>query len=476
MVAAFAPGEVLDGKYLVTRLIGQGGLGMVVAATHQQLGQKVAIKHLKATSLANPILVERFQREARLAAQVTSDHVARIYDVETTELGCPYIVMEYLEGSDLADILAAEGRVGVERALDYVLQACEALAEAHAFGIVHRDLKPENLFLARRAGGKEVLKILDFGISKLAEKSRGSVRESKLTSEKETFGTPNYMSPEQLQSASDVDARADIWGLGIILYELLSGRLPFEGDLPHLCLAIVNDPAAPLLPLCPDLPAPLEATILRCLEKNRTKRFSNVGELAQELAPYAPAASLARVEHVRQVVLESGEAVRPSARLPFPARARDALTSVSNERVPRTGRRRTTIALLVGLGFAAGFAGLLALLPARSTGASQAPVPSAETAVATATHPAAPPKEPWMRVPTAAPTAEPTPAAIAPPDPPVATTNPRPPEPPPTANAGASPARRAPAVAPPPTAPPAPPAPSPATVTAKKHAEFGDRQ
>src|SRR5579863_6621840 len=223
-IAPVQEGEILDGKYRVDRVLGVGGMGIVVAATHVALNQRVAIKFLLPAAVGNPQIIERFAREARAAVQIQSEHVARVTDVGTLPTGSPYMVMEFLEGSDLAAAIERGGAMPVAQAVGFVLQACEAIAEAHALGIVHRDLKPANLFLARRAGRDPMVKVLDFGISKTKDAAAG------LTQTSSVMGSPYYMAPEQMMSSKDVDVRSDIWALGIILYELLSGKAPFQGD------------------------------------------------------------------------------------------------------------------------------------------------------------------------------------------------------------------------------------------------------
>jgi serine/threonine protein kinase len=317
--AALRPGSRIADKYVIERLIGEGGLGVVVAARHVHLDQTVAIKYLRPSALTSKSVGERFLREARLAAKIRSEHVVHVYDVGTLPDGSPYMVMEYLAGADLGRQLGANGPLPVERAIDYVLQACEALAEAHVAGIVHRDIKPGNLFVATSPGGKSLLKILDFGISKLATRKTTSGNE--LTEAGDKFGTPVYMSPEQLLSARDVDARADLWAIGVVLYELLTGELPFDGDLPELCTAILNRAPVPLLDVRPNLPEALQGVIGRCLEKDVGRRFQNVAELAQELRPFAGTVSQARVEHIVQLIRGSGEVVRPSLPVPAPPAA-----------------------------------------------------------------------------------------------------------------------------------------------------------
>src|SRR5258706_970099 len=220
-------GEVLAGKYRIERVLGLGGMGIVVAARHVQLDQHVALKFLLPEALANKDVVQRFAREARAAAKIQSEHVARVIDVGTLDTGSPYMVMEYLEGSDLAHILQERGRLPFYEPVDYVLQACEAIAEAHAAGIVHRDLKPANLFLARRTNGRSIVKVLDFGISKVTKGSQDDLSLTKTTS---LVGSPLYMSPEQMTSARLTDTRSDIWALGVILYELVSGHTPFTAE------------------------------------------------------------------------------------------------------------------------------------------------------------------------------------------------------------------------------------------------------
>jgi serine/threonine-protein kinase len=220
-----------------------------------------------------------------------------VIDVNTLDSGEPYIVMEYLEGTDLAKQLARRGPLPVAQAVAHVLQACEALAEAHAYGIVHRDLKLSNLFMASYPDGTPCIKILDFGISKYS--LPGSDPDLSMTSTAAVMGSPLYMSPEQLRSSRNVDARSDIWALGVILYELVTGRVPFDGrTMPVLCTMVLQDEPPPLGPLVRDLPRGFEAVVLRCLVKDRTRRFQNVYELARALSDFAPPEARASLDRM----------------------------------------------------------------------------------------------------------------------------------------------------------------------------------
>jgi serine/threonine-protein kinase len=280
-------GDVLAGKYRIERLLGVGGMGVVVAARHEQLDQLVAIKFIRDDALDNDEAVERFLREARSAARLKSEHVARVLDVGRLDSGAPYMVMEFLEGHDLAHALTQDGPMAVDLAAALMTQVCEAVAEAHAAGIVHRDLKPENLFLTRTVGGSPKMKVLDFGVSKSSRLSDDP--RAKLTRTRTILGSPLYMAPEQMRSSRDVDARGDVWALGVVLFELLSGRSPFEAEtMPELCLKIVSEPPLSLAQLRPAVPPALVEIVERCLEKDRNKRYENASELSLALAPFVP--------------------------------------------------------------------------------------------------------------------------------------------------------------------------------------------
>ncbi|MBI3205936.1 MAG: serine/threonine protein kinase [Myxococcales bacterium] len=312
MTAPVAPGDVIAGKYEVTRVLGAGGMGVVVAAHDRDLERDVAVKFLSAQGAENANVVARFMREAKAAVKISSEHVAKVIEVGRLEGGAPYIVMELLDGCDLSDEVA-KGPLPVEAALDYVLQACEAIAEAHARGIVHRDLKPANLFLSKRADGSPIVKVLDFGISSMGNPA---TVEHGLTRTGAIMGSPFYMSPEQAKSARSADARSDIWSMGAVLYELMAGRPPFTGEtMGELVAAILTEEPAPLGSLCAELPKGLEAVVHRCLHKDPSARFSNVGELAQALLPFAP--ERARVSVTRAMAVSGSAAeVAPAGSVP----------------------------------------------------------------------------------------------------------------------------------------------------------------
>ncbi|HTA92119.1 MAG TPA: serine/threonine-protein kinase [Polyangiaceae bacterium] len=284
-----AIGEVIAHKYRVTSVVGTGGMGVVLSATHIELGQSVAIKVLTIPEddTRRDEARERFLREGRATAALVSDHVVRVYDVGTLENGAPFMVMELLRGKDLAVVLQQNGALSIEQATDYVRQAAEAIASAHAQGIVHRDLKPSNLFLTQRSDGTALIKVLDFGISKTTQTEIDAVT-GNLTAARSVLGTPFYMSPEQIRDAKKVDFRTDIWSLGLILHELLSGSPAFEGGtLPGVCAAIAADPPAALRLKRPEVSVELEAIVLKCLEKDPARRFQDVRDLAAKLVPWS---------------------------------------------------------------------------------------------------------------------------------------------------------------------------------------------
>ena len=280
------PGDIVGGKYRVERILGKGAMGVVVSALHLELEERRAIKLMLPSVLGDRESVERFFREARAAARLRSSHAAIIHDIGRLDSGAPFIVMEHLDGTDLKRILEARGHLPIGEAVTLLLQACEAIGEAHSLGIIHRDLKPGNLFVARSVSGEPLLKVVDFGIAKVPDRqgSQGLTRVHTL------LGTPLYMSPEQMRGASAVDARSDVWSLGAILYRMVTGETPFSGDnVPTICSAVLYDePVAPSQRTA-SIPPALDAAILRCLAKDPADRFASVAEFAAAIRPFAGA-------------------------------------------------------------------------------------------------------------------------------------------------------------------------------------------
>ncbi len=295
-------GDVIAGRYRIERKLGAGGMGIVVGAVDLQTGHRVAIKLLLPEgptpsgafhdqddsgvierSNRHIEMSTRLIREASAAARLSSEHVTRVLDVGRLESGDPYVVMEMLEGVDLGRYAKERGPLPVVETVNLVLQACEAIFEAHERGIVHRDLKPANLFLTSRPDGSAFVKVLDFGISKVLGSD-----DNQLTGTSDMLGSPLYMAPEQIRNARDVDTRADVWSIGTILYRLLAGRAAFEGPGSAATLAaIIGDMPASLRAIRPDVPPDLEAIVLRCLEKDRNRRLQTVRELAIALQRFA---------------------------------------------------------------------------------------------------------------------------------------------------------------------------------------------
>ena len=288
-------GAILVGKYEVMSVLGQGGMGVVLQARNQRTEQSVAIKLLLPDARKNPDVVARFEREARAAARIQGAHVVRVYDVDSLPDGSPMMVMELLQGWDLGQELAARGPLPYPEAVEFMLQACEAIGQAHQMGIIHRDIKPANLFLCQE-GAKRILKVVDFGISKVVEPA-GQTNQTATTA---AFGTPQYMSPEQVRSTKNVDGRSDIWALGVVLYELLGGRAPFGSETSTGTLAaIMADNPEDLRNLRPDVPSKLAAAVAKALEKRVEDRFQDVASFVAAIAPFSSknvsAATLANV-------------------------------------------------------------------------------------------------------------------------------------------------------------------------------------
>ncbi len=300
------PGDVLAGKFQVEEVLGKGGMGVVVAARHLALRRRVALKFLLPSVVENlPNAASRFLREAQAAVAIQSEHIARVLDVGTLENGLPYMVMEHLSGVDFSRYLKENGALSVEDAIDFVLQACEAVAEAHAMGIVHRDIKPGNLFLTRRPDGSPLVKVLDFGLSKMTLTGEENA-EGLVTTTSVVVGSPQYMSPEQMRSLKNADHRTDIWALGVVLFELLTGDRPFSAPtLVAICAGVIADDPVAVSSIREGIPPQLDQVIFDCLKKDPTERIANVASLAVRLAPFAPKRSEQSIERIRRLLPET---------------------------------------------------------------------------------------------------------------------------------------------------------------------------
>jgi serine/threonine protein kinase len=325
-------GDTLAEKYRIERVLGRGGMGVVVAARHMHLGEQVAIKFLLPASLTSPEVVARFLLEGRAAVRIRSEHVARVLDVGALPDGAPYLVMEYLNGQDLQKIVRARGPLPIEEAVDLVLQACEAIAEAHSLGIIHRDLKPANLILTQRADGSPCVKVIDFGISKVQKRSaeETSSGPGDMTETHVIMGSPHYMAPEQVRASKDVDARSDIWSLAGILHTLITGHPPFLGDTVMQIYDKIVEGLPPLASERADAPPVLDEVLRRAFSRSPDGRFGDIGEFASALTPFASARGKLSIEGICRLLEQSG-ARRPS---PIAARPPIAIALVERGNTP----------------------------------------------------------------------------------------------------------------------------------------------
>jgi serine/threonine-protein kinase len=348
------PGQVVGGRYRVDEIIGAGAMGYVVSAWHLELDQAVALKVLNPDVFERSEALQRFRREVRAAARIKSEHVCRVNDVGTLETGEPFMVMELLHGNNLEEELHRRRVLPLEEAARYMIEAIEAVAEAHAAGIIHRDLKPANLFITRRADRTRLIKVLDFGISKSMADSQPN--DMSLTKTGVIIGSPLYMSPEQMRSTKDADARSDVWSLGAILFQLITGRPPYMGEsIPELCSQLFSSDAPPPSTVSANqgFPPSLDGVLARSLARDPARRYQSVAEFGEALLEFAPPQSRVHVDRARRVLSKE---VEPAS--VFPARMHASAptiieASVSNAAPGRTAMRphaRKFAAVAVALG------------------------------------------------------------------------------------------------------------------------------
>jgi eukaryotic-like serine/threonine-protein kinase len=338
-------GRVVDGRYKIGRLIGKGAMGIVYEAEHVLVGRKIAVKFGYAGPSSSAF--ERFRREAKAAAAVGNAHIVDVLDMGRLDAGTSYMVLERLEGKDLGFTVASEGRFTLRRALNVALQLCDALSAVHAVGIVHRDLKPENVFLTRRDGRVDFVKVLDFGVCKVREP--GGTR---VTASGEAIGTPQFMAPEQAEGRSDVDHRADLYSLGAILYFLLADKPPFDAATwPQLLLKITYDSPPPLSEREHGVPPELDAVVQRALAKNPEQRFQTCEELKAALEPFSQEVdALASTAPTVRSLRPAASSVNPSSTAPHSAASAERATPTISIPLQGPGKRAAGAALVVGLG------------------------------------------------------------------------------------------------------------------------------
>ncbi len=366
---------MLDGKYRVDKQIGAGGMGAVFLATHTTIGRKVAIKTLHVEFTTDEQVVARFHREAQLAGSIGHDNICEVTDVGKLDDGSPYLVMPLLTGRDLSDVMVDGDGLSLERVVDMCCQTLSALAAAHDNGIVHRDLKPDNIFITSMGDRKDFVKLLDFGISKIIEQDEVT----QLTMTGTVLGTPFYMAPEQAKGAKDLDRRVDIYAMGVILYEALTGMRPFVGDsYNEIMFKIIAEPFTPPSTVNPSIPSPIEKVIFKAMDREPDRRFSNADEM--RLALVAAAAGQAinfdtRMSNAPTIASGSDAALTPMSTAY--TRSPGTGTMVAAAGAPKSGR----IGIVIGIagGVVAVVAVVLFFVMGSFSAPIQPPVPANQT-------------------------------------------------------------------------------------------------
>ncbi|NUQ79697.1 MAG: serine/threonine protein kinase, partial [Polyangiaceae bacterium] len=307
-----AIGTILDGKYRIVRELGTGGMGAVYEGENVRIRRKVAIKLLHASVSSQSEAVMRFEREAEAAGRIGSDHICEVLDLGILDDGTRYLVMEYLEGETLGSRIKRSGRMGPLMTIPIMAQVLDALGAAHAAGIIHRDLKPDNIFILPVKGGvPDFVKILDFGVSKFAQNSD----EMNMTRAGAVVGTPYYMSPEQARGTSQIDARSDIYALGVLLYQATTGQVPFQAQtFNELLFKIVLEPAPPPQQYAPDLDPEFSAIIQRAMAREPAHRFQSCAEFKDALLGWMAARVGPSAMHMaggRPITIPPGAGLRP---------------------------------------------------------------------------------------------------------------------------------------------------------------------
>ncbi len=386
------PGTIIAGRYRVVRTLGRGGMGTVLEVVHADLGERYALKMLTGPSATDAESLSRFANEGRVAARLRSDHLVRVTDMGQLPSGEPFLVMDYLEGMDL-EAIVARGPAPIPVAVSLVLQACAGLAMLHAQGFVHRDVKPSNLFLTREHGGRQIVKVLDFGLAKVIDPGA-----KRLTSTHANFGTPAFMAPEQVMSAKNVDPRCDQHAIGLVLFELLTGRSAFDGEtVGAITVAIATQPAPLVSSFRPDVPPALDAAVARALAKRPDQRFSSLSGLARALAPFGGPDAPGLVTAIERILGPAEApllAASPAISAPHDARTprlADITASPTTRRTPVERPRRAlfVVGLSAVLGIGAGLALTLIVVTReqRSEPPAAQPVASSDARAATTAEP-----------------------------------------------------------------------------------------